>query len=116
MRALVPNPEKSLVPGQYVQVRLRLTENPNALVIPEKTVGTDQGGSFVYVVGPDQTVEQRYVETGAKFQNGLLVVDRGLKAGEQVIIEGLQRVRPGLKVEAKLAATKDDARAEASEK
>jgi RND family efflux transporter MFP subunit len=99
MRAVIPNPDKLLVPGQYVNVRLFLGEQPEALLVPEKAVGADQGGSYVFVLGPDNVVEQRYVQTGLKSQNNLLLVEKGLKRGEQLVVEGMQLLRPGVKVQ-----------------
>ena len=108
MRAAIPNPDKLLVPGQYVNVRLLLAEKPDALLIPEKAVGTDQAGSFVFVVGSDRVVEQRYVETGPRHQDGLMVIEQGLKPGEQVVTQGMLLIRPGIEVEPKPAASAGD--------
>jgi RND family efflux transporter MFP subunit len=98
MRAVIPNPEEILVPGQYVNVRLLLGERPEALLVPERAVGTDQQGSYVFVLGPENIVEQRYVQTGIKYPDNLLLIDKGLKKGEQVVVEGILRLRPGIKV------------------
>jgi RND family efflux transporter MFP subunit len=103
MRAVVPNPDRRLVPGQYVSVRLRLTER-EALLAPERALGTDQIGSYVFALGPDNLVEQRYVQTGARHADNLIVIEEGLKAGEQVVVEGIQRMRPNMAVEPKPAA------------
>ncbi len=101
MRAVMPNPDKLLVPGQYANVRLFLGEQPEALLVPERAMGADQGGSYVFVLGPENVVEQRYVQTGLKSQNNLLLVEKGLKKGEQVVVEGMQLLRPGVKVQPK---------------
>jgi RND family efflux transporter MFP subunit len=98
MRAVIPNLEKILVPGQYVNVRLLLGERPQALLVPERAVGTDQRGSYVFVLGPENIVEQRYVQTGPTYPDNLLLIDKGLKKGEQVVVEGILRLRPGIKV------------------
>lgn len=98
MRAVIPNPEKILVPGQYVNVRLLLGEQPEALLVPERAVGTDQRGGYVFVLGPDDIVEQRYVQTGPIYPDNLLLVEKGLNKGEQVVVEGIMRLRPGIKV------------------
>jgi RND family efflux transporter MFP subunit len=105
MRAVIPNPDKLLVPGQYVNVRLFLGEQPEALLVPEKTVGSDQGGSYVFVLGPENIVEQRYVKIGLKSQDNLLLIEKGLAKGDQVVVEGMQRIRPGVKVEPKVLST-----------
>jgi len=99
MRAVIPNPEKRLIPGQYANVRLLLGDQPKALLVPAKAVGTDQRGSYVFVLGPENIVEQRYVQASFKSQDNLLLIEKGLKKGDQVVIEGIQRIRPGVKVE-----------------
>ena len=104
MRAVIPNPEKRLIPGQYANVRLLLSENPEALLVPQKAVGTDQAGSYVFVIGPDHIAEQRYVQTSLQQYEGQLLVEKGLKKGEQVVVQGMQRIRPGMKVELKSPA------------
>ncbi len=104
VRAVVPNPDKILIPGQYANVRLLLGENPDALLVPERAVGTDQRGSYVFVLGPESKVEQRYVQIGAMYPGKLLLIEEGLKPGEQIVVEGLQRLRPGIEVEVKGAA------------
>ncbi|MFW6126924.1 MAG: efflux RND transporter periplasmic adaptor subunit [Thermodesulfobacteriota bacterium] len=101
VRAVVPNPDKILIPGQYANVRLLLGENPDALLVPERAVGTDQRGSYVFVLGPDNKVEQRYVQIGALYPGKLLLIESGLKPGEKIVVEGLQRLRPGIEVEVK---------------
>jgi multidrug efflux system membrane fusion protein len=104
MRAVIPNPEKRLIPGQYANVRLFLTENPEALLVPLKAVGADQAGSYVFVIGSDNIAEQRYVQTSLQKYEGMLLVEKGLKEGEQVVVQGMQRIRPGMKVELKSPA------------
>ena len=94
MRAEFPNPEKFLRPGNYAKVKVMLTEEPDALLVDEAAIGSDIGGEYVLVVDAKNTVEHRSVKTGPR-QEGLIVVEKGLKAGEQVIVEGLQRARPG---------------------
>lgn len=98
MRAVIPNPDKIFVPGQYVNLRLLLGEQPEALLVPEKAVGTDQRGSYVFVLGHDDQVEQRYVQTGPTYQNNLVLIEKGLRKGEPVVVEGILRLRPGIKV------------------
>lgn len=103
MRAVVPNPEKTLLPGQYVRVRLLLTEKADALLVPAQAVGEDQGGQYVLVVGQGDTVEKRGIVAGATYRS-LRVVESGLKAAERVIIEGLQKVQAGSVVQPKLVS------------
>ena len=108
MRAVVPNPEKTLLPGVYVQARLFLCEVPDTPLIPEQAVAEDQGGMYVLVVGKDNKVEQRLV-TSRWVYEGQRIIEKGLKAGEQVITVGMQMVRPGMVVNPKFASEKKDA-------
>lgn len=102
LRARFDNPKQLLVPGLYVSTVLGRQETTDKLVIPQASVQEDQAGVFVMVVGPESKVEQRRIETGETFA-GELVVKSGLEPDEQVIVEGIQKVRPGLVVDAKLA-------------
>jgi RND family efflux transporter MFP subunit len=102
MRAVIPNPEKTLFPGQYVRVRLLVSQNAEALLVPAQAVGDDQAGQFVLVVGQDNKVEKRSIVAGATYQS-MRVVDKGVKAAERVITEGLQKVQPGMVVQPTLA-------------
>ena len=94
-----------LVLGQYVNVLLMLGERPQALLVPERAVGTDQQGSYVFVLGPEDVVQQRYVQIGPTYPDNLLLIEKGLKQGEQVVVEGLLRLRPGIKVKPTPAST-----------
>jgi membrane fusion protein (multidrug efflux system) len=102
LRARFANPDKLLVPGLYVSTVLGREETQDKLVIPQAAVQEDQAGTFVMVVGPDATAEQRRIETGDAVA-GELVVNAGLEPDERVIVEGIQKVRPGQVVDAKLA-------------
>jgi membrane fusion protein (multidrug efflux system) len=102
LRARFDNPQKLLVPGLYVSTMLGREETTDKLIIPQSSVQEDQAGKFVMVVAPDSTVELRRIETGQAYA-GELVVRSGLEPGEQVIVEGIQKVRPGMLVDAKLA-------------
>lgn len=99
-KATFPNADSSLWPGQFVSVSLTLSELTNVVVAPSQAMQTGQSGPFVYVVKPDQSVEQRPVTTGINYQNGT-VVQQGLAAGESVVIDGQLRLAPGVKVEVK---------------
>lgn len=115
VRAVVPNPNRVLLPGQYTRVRLRLDTIPNALVVDEKAIQIEQGGSFVMVAMPDNTVERRFLVLGTR-TNGRVVVDSGLSVGEQIIVEGMHKVEHGdsivpLSVEAFQARLKAEAEA-----
>jgi membrane fusion protein, multidrug efflux system len=99
-RAVVPNPERLLVDGQFVNVRAEDTARAEpALVVPQAAVQYDQAGSYVLVVGADDTVEARRVVLGPQQDTGI-VVENGLQEGERIIVEGIQKVRPGMQVAA----------------
>ena len=102
VRAVFPNPEKLLVPGLYVRTMLSREETTDRLIIPQAAVQEDQAGKFVMVVGPDDKVEQRRITTG-RAHAGALEVRDGLEPDEKVIVEGIQKVRPGIAVDAKMA-------------
>ena len=102
LRARFDNPQLLLVPGLYVSTMLGREETTDKLIIPQSAVQEDQAGIFVMVVAPDSKVELRRITTGQAFA-GELVVSSGLEPGEQVIVEGIQKVRPGQVVDAKLA-------------
>ena len=94
VRAKVPNPERILIPSGVVGVITERGAPKSALVIPQSAVQLDQAGRYVLVVNPDKKVEQRRITTGAE-RGREVVVTEGLKAGELVIVEGIQKVRPG---------------------
>ncbi|MEM8569746.1 MAG: efflux RND transporter periplasmic adaptor subunit [Pseudomonadota bacterium] len=99
MRARFDNAARRLSPGIYVTVEAEESAPESRLVVPQAAVQRDQKGSFVLVVGSEGTVEQRYVELGASDGTDF-IVNSGLQSGESVITEGLQRVRPGVPVNA----------------
>jgi len=103
LKATFPNEDGTLWPGQFVNVTLTLSELTNAVVVPTQAVQTGQTGQFIYVVKPDQTVEERPVTTGIEYGTET-VVEKGLKAGETVVTDGQLRLAPGVKVEDKSAS------------
>jgi membrane fusion protein (multidrug efflux system) len=94
VRGVVPNPERLLIPGGIVGVVVERGEPRPALLVPQAAVLLDQSGRYVLVVDAAKKVEQRRITTGAD-QGRNIVVTEGLKEGELVIIEGIQKVRPG---------------------
>ena len=98
LKGTFQNVGHKLWPGQYVNVTLRLTTQPNALVVPNQAVQSGQNGQFVYVVKEDRTVEVRPVSTGARVDQDL-VIENGLDAGETVVTEGQLRLAPGSRVQ-----------------
>ncbi len=98
-RATIDNPMKELLPGQFVKVRVHLTDQPNALLVPQVALNSSQLGLFVYVVGEKGTAEQRFIETGATLGDRI-VINKGLKDGDKVITGNLQKLGPGSPVQA----------------
>ncbi|RZL93861.1 MAG: efflux RND transporter periplasmic adaptor subunit [Variovorax sp.] len=94
VRAAFDNTDGALIPGQFARVRMGQARNDAALLVSERAVGTDQNKKYVLVVGADNKAEYREVTLGAPV-NGLRVVSKGLKAGERVVVNGLQHIRPG---------------------
>jgi multidrug efflux system membrane fusion protein len=92
------NKERKLWPGEFVRVTVRLTTQPNALIVPNQAVQTGQEGSYVFVVKEDRTVESRPVVTGTRVDQDL-VIDKGLRLGEMVVTEGQLRLAPGMRVQ-----------------
>lgn len=103
LKATFDNEDNELWPGQFVQVTLMLSELTNAVVVPTQAVQTGQNGQFIYIVKPDQTVEQRPVTTSIS-HDGETVVEKGLVAGETVVTDGQLRLVPGVKVNIKSSA------------
>ena len=94
VRALFDNKAGALVPGLYARIRLGGGNEREAVLIAEKALGTDQAKRFVLVVDKDNKTAYRAVKTGA-VQDGLVIVEAGLEPGERIVVNGLQRVRPG---------------------
>jgi membrane fusion protein, multidrug efflux system len=97
VRAELPNPDRTLVDGQFVGVRVERGEPKLVLAVPQAAVQVNQAGPYVLVVGNDDKVEARRVRLGA-LEGVQVVVEGGLNEGERVIVEGIQKVRPGMAV------------------
>lgn len=98
LRAIVPNPDQTLLPGMFVRARLEEGLNPNALLVPQQGITrTPRGEASAMVVGEGDKVESRQVQTSQAIGDKWLVTG-GLKAGDRVIVTGLQKVRPGAQV------------------
>lgn len=106
VRAVFQNTERLIVDGGFLQVRIQALEPIDRILVPQAALQRDQRGDFVLVVNDKQLVEQRYIETGETVENAIIVLD-GLREGESVIVEGLQRVRPGVAVDAVTASYGD---------
>lgn len=108
LRAVFPNPEERLLPGMYVRARLAQGVQDDAILVPHAAVTHDpRGQAVVMVVGAEDKVEARTVQT-AQSRGDQWVVTDGLAAGERIVVEGLQRVRPGVQVQAQEADTPPD--------
>ncbi|BFI97478.1 MAG: multidrug efflux RND transporter periplasmic adaptor subunit MexE [Rhodanobacter sp.] len=99
LRAVFDNTDKLFTPGLYARIRLQSGKPQPRLLVDDRAVGTDLGNQFVYVVDAEHKVQYRKVSTGALF-DGLRVIDSGLQPGDTVVVNGLQRVRPGAEVDA----------------
>lgn len=94
LRAVFPNSDGRLIPGQFVRVRMAQPQTAPVVAVSERAIGTDQSKRFVIVVGGDNKTAYREITLGA-MADGLRIVTSGLDAGERIVVSGLQRVRPG---------------------
>lgn len=99
VRAVFPNPQDLLLPGQFADVHVILGQQDKVLV-PEKSIIAEQGSARVLVVGADDEVESRPVQASGTTK-GMRIIESGLKPGERVLVDNLQRARPGMKVAVK---------------
>jgi RND family efflux transporter MFP subunit len=104
VRAVIANPDRLLSPGLFVRLRFPVGPPHSALLVQEEALGTDQGQRFLYVVNEKDEVAYRRVQVGM-LTHGNRVIESGLSPGERVVVNGLQRVRPGDKVTPKPAET-----------
>ena len=105
VRAVFDNADGTLIPGQFAHLRMGTVKAEPALMINERAVGTDQSKKFVMVVGADDKANYREVTLGANV-DGLRIVTSGLKPNERVVVNGLQRVRPGSLIAPQMVAMK----------
>jgi multidrug efflux system membrane fusion protein len=97
LKATFPNINNALWPGEFVDVAVTLTTQPNAIAVPSQAIQTGQDGQFVFVVKPDQTVESRPVVVD-RTQGAFAIVSRGLQPGETVVTDGQLRLVPGSRI------------------
>src|SRR5882724_10330950 len=97
VRAMFPNPDGILTNGQTVRVIIEEKGGDKVVVIPQSAIAIDQTGPYVFVVGENNTVEQRRLKLGTG-REGLAVVAEGIKPGERIVIQGQQRIRAGITV------------------
>jgi RND family efflux transporter MFP subunit len=102
VRGIVHNPDRSLVPGLAVRMRLpRGKVLPNAVLVPDRAIQSDQGGRYVLVVSRQNVIEQRHVQLG-EMVGALRIAVSGIKPDDRVVVADLWRATPGLKVNPKL--------------
>jgi len=104
VRAMLPNPNQILLPGQFTRVKLLLDVMENVMVVPRKAISIEKGGAFIFVIKPDNVAEKRFVETGPE-QNNNIVIVRGLAKNEKIVVEGYQKLTHGQKV---ISRTKEE--------
>jgi len=97
-RAVLANPGRELLPGMFVHVRVPRHNIENALLVPDRALGSDQSGRYLLVIGKDNVVEQRVVTIG-QLNGTLRAIDKGIKPDDRVIVDGLLRAIPGQKVD-----------------
>ena len=98
-RALLPNPDLSLVPGLFARLRLPGSAQYRATLLPDEAIASDQSQKFVFVVDRENKAQYRPVEIGP-LVDGLRVIRKGVAAEDWVVVAGLQRARPGITVDA----------------
>ena len=98
LRSRYPNPDGLLIPGGYVTVEMSAVKGETLPVVPQAAVNENSDGSFVYVVGEDNRVEMRFIVKRSVLGTDWIVED-GIHAGETVIVQGVQKIRPGQAVE-----------------
>jgi membrane fusion protein (multidrug efflux system) len=98
LRAEFANPGKLLRPGMFARIKLDLGARPDSVLVPERAVAELQGRNFVWVIGPDNKASQRAVQLGYAVESNVLILE-GLKAGERIVIEGIQKAREGAPVQ-----------------
>ena len=103
VRGILANPNRVLLPGYFVRVRIPFGEPQSALLVPEQAIGSDQGGRYVLVVDRDNTVAQRRVAIGPK-ENDARIIESGLDAQDRVVVAGTLRAIPGQKVDPQMQA------------
>jgi RND family efflux transporter MFP subunit len=101
VRGIIPNPNRVLLPGYFVRVRVPVDRQKDALLVPDTALGSDQSGRYLLVVNKDNAVEQRKVKTGP-LEGELRVIESGLKPDDRIVIAGLLRVIPGERVDPQL--------------
>ena len=98
VRVIFPNPDRILLPGQFVSIEVTEPDAPTLPIVPQTAVLQDREGRYIFLLGNDNAVSQRRIETGARVDNGWAVT-KGLAADEVVVVQGIQRLRDGMTVQ-----------------
>jgi RND family efflux transporter MFP subunit len=100
LRGVFPNPGGTpvLIPGLFVRLRMPVEKRENALLVTERAIGSDQSGRYLLAVNSENTVEKKPIRMG-QLVDGLRVIEEGLRSDDRVVVNGLQRARPGAKVD-----------------
>lgn len=104
VRAEMPNPDRSLLPGEVTRVKVLLDVREQAVSVPTKAIEIEKTGAYIYVVRKDDVVEKRFVQTGPEVGNNT-IIERGLAKGENIVTEGFHKLSHGSKVKPTKAAT-----------
>ena len=107
VQASFPNPGSVLRPGQFARVRVAASERANAILVPQRAIQDLQGAKTVMIVGADNVVAQRTIKLGERVDKNYIVLE-GLSAGDRIIVEGMQKARPGTAVEVSTAPSKPE--------
>ncbi|HXZ84383.1 MAG TPA: efflux RND transporter periplasmic adaptor subunit [Myxococcota bacterium] len=114
VRAVFPNPDRTLLPGQYADLRVLVGRDVSVILVPAQAILEEQGGSTVFVIGAGDTIEPRSIVTGST-EGKMRVVESGLQAGEKIAIDNLGKLRPGMKVAVRVSdSVESEAKAPAS--
>lgn len=103
LKASFENPDNILLPGQYGRIELTSKKNVDAFVLPLQVIQRDMTGAFVFVVGKDNKIERRAIQTGTEFPNFDVIIESGLQAGDKVVVTGFQKMAVGMTVAPQIA-------------
>ena len=109
VRGIFPTPNRTMLPGYFVRVRVPIDQQKKALLVPDTALSSDQGGLYLLLVNGDNLVEQRHVQIGQLEDGGLRVIEDGLKPEDRVVTAGLLRAIPGQKIDPQLQKSEQPA-------
>jgi len=107
VRAEMPNPDKSLLPGEFTKVKVLIDVRTNAIEVPTKSLVIEKNGAYIFVVRHDSGAEKRFIETGPEVGNNT-IVERGLAKGEKIVVEGFHKLTHNMKVDPVAAVKKEE--------